>query len=84
VILPVWWDTYEYAARAEWLGIGVRGNKGVAPGVEGVQFGNALKQAVQDDCIRSKARQLGEVCRKQEGRVRAAEEIAKWAMKDKV
>ena len=84
VILPVWWDTYEYAARVEWLGIGLIGNRGVAPGVQGAQFGDALTRAVQDAGMRTKARELGQACSRCEGRVVAAEEIGRWAAKAKV
>ncbi|OJI99004.1 hypothetical protein ASPVEDRAFT_97195, partial [Aspergillus versicolor CBS 583.65] len=42
VVCPVWLDTYDFAARVEFLGVGVRGNAVAAPGVEGGELGRAI------------------------------------------
>jgi len=83
LVLPVWFDTYEYAERAKYLGIGVIGNIGIAPGVEGIQFGNKLLHVLEDETIQAKAKLVGIACSKREGREVAAQEIAKWATEAK-
>ncbi|KAI9374039.1 hypothetical protein BJX61DRAFT_532705 [Aspergillus egyptiacus] len=44
VILPTWFDTFDYAARIEYLGVGVWGNKETAPEFKGPDVGEALMQ----------------------------------------
>lgn len=80
LVLPVWWDTYEYAERARWLGIGLIGNVGVAPGVEGSQFGSKLLQILDDVEMPRRAAEVLVACRRRgEGRDIAANEVAEWA-----
>lgn len=52
VLLPQWFDCYDFASRAEWLGIGVYGNRAVAPHVEAEEFGRALIRATNTESIR--------------------------------
>ena len=42
VICPRWLDTYEFARRAEWLGVGVMGNERAAPGFEDRELAEAM------------------------------------------
>ncbi|PLB47923.1 UDP-glucoronosyl and UDP-glucosyl transferase family protein [Aspergillus steynii IBT 23096] len=42
IVLPTWFDTYDFAHRAEFRGIGVWGNRNTAPAVKGVDLGKAL------------------------------------------
>lgn len=49
VALPIWFDTYDFATRVEWLGIGVWGNKSAAPQIDGAELGRALVRAVASD-----------------------------------
>ncbi|KAI0187301.1 hypothetical protein EV127DRAFT_344776 [Xylaria flabelliformis] len=90
VVLAMWYDTFDYATRVEYLGIGVYGNREigysctvdnenyVAPNlVDGEEFGAALLKTVgkkrgDNDLMRKKAAQIGEVCRKSGGRVESA------------
>ncbi|KAI0401914.1 hypothetical protein F4802DRAFT_618296 [Xylaria palmicola] len=92
VILAMWYDTFDYATRIEYLGIGVYGNRAAGRNcivnkenyqaplmVDGQEFGNALLKVVgpvQGDLsagvMREKAAQLGEVCRRRDGRAEAA------------
>jgi UDP:flavonoid glycosyltransferase YjiC (YdhE family) len=81
IILPAWHDTYEFAARVEYLGIGIYGSKKSksAPEADGAELGEALI-AVTDDHERSrsmneKAKKLAEVCNKYGGRAKAADKI---------
>jgi hypothetical protein len=72
VVLPQWYDTYDYASKAEYLGLGIYGNKSCAPMVDANEFGNALLRVVGDAGMREKARELGEVCQDSGGRTLAA------------
>ncbi|KAI4847252.1 UDP-glucoronosyl and UDP-glucosyl transferase family protein [Aureobasidium sp. EXF-8845] len=61
VVLPVWIDTYDFAIRVEYLGIGVWGNRVAAPHAEGLELGQALVKVVDGDnsaAILEKARQI--------------------------
>ncbi|ROV97406.1 hypothetical protein VMCG_06947 [Cytospora schulzeri] len=72
VILASWWDTYEYAARVEYLGVGVFANKKAAPRAQTVEFREALLKVIGNPEMSAKANELATVCRRNgEGRVRA-------------
>ena len=59
----MWYDLYDYAARAEYLGIGIYANKLVAPSVDATEFGAALVAVLKPGSTYSqKARALGKVC----------------------
>jgi hypothetical protein len=85
-VLPCWWDTYEFAARVEYLGIGIYGsrNSKSAPKANGIEFGEALI-ALNDEenensrLIRERAKKLAEVCNAYGGRVKAANKILEFA-----
>lgn len=76
VVLPVWFDTYDFATRAEWLGIGAWGNRSVAPNLDGGELGEALVRVVASDESVKMFLQAQEIARKLgEGRVVACEKI---------
>ncbi|KIK66143.1 glycosyltransferase family 1 protein [Collybiopsis luxurians FD-317 M1] len=82
IILPVWYDTYDYATRAEWLGIGLWGSHRSAPKAESSEFGHALLRVAgsssEADGFRDKAKRLAESCQtRYTGRVLAADEVLK-------
>lgn len=83
IILAVWGDTYEFATRVEWLGIGVQGNQKSAPDWTSGELEIAFKSVLghNDDAvrIREKAYILGELSRKDPGRIAAAREVARLA-----
>ncbi|KAL5340196.1 diacylglycerol acyltransferase-domain-containing protein [Aspergillus crustosus] len=79
VVLPAWQDCYENSARAEWLGIGVYGNKSRAPDISGKELSKALVKVVGNQSYLKKAEELQKLCTKKEGRVAAAERIADLA-----
>ena len=79
VILPVWYDTYVFAAKAEYHGIGVYGNKKSAPGANREEFTEALTKVMSDAAMREKAKATGEICRKSGGRETAYEKITEVA-----
>ncbi|KAF8555816.1 UDP-Glycosyltransferase/glycogen phosphorylase [Imleria badia] len=67
IVLPVWYDTYDYAQRAEFLNIGIFGSKTSAPGVHAEEFGKALMRVTGDSeeavKLRMSAKHLKELCR---------------------
>ena len=79
----MWVDLYDYAVRAEFLGIGVWGNREAAPCWKAEELGTAFLRVLGDGdeavTIRKKAHELGRASQKEPGRVRAAREIAKLA-----
>ncbi|KAL4880324.1 diacylglycerol acyltransferase-domain-containing protein [Aspergillus karnatakaensis] len=79
VVLPAWQDCYENSARAEWLGIGVYGNKTRAPDISGKELSRALIKVVGNQSYLKKAAEFQKLCQKKEGRVAAAERIADLA-----
>ncbi|KAL4935827.1 hypothetical protein BDV06DRAFT_233922 [Aspergillus oleicola] len=79
VVLPAWQDCYENAARAEWLGIGVYGNKSRAPDISGKELSRALIKVMGNKSYLEKAAKMQKLCLKKEGRLEAAERIADLA-----
>lgn len=74
VILPAWQDCYENAARAEWIGIGMYGNKTCAPGINGKELSRALVNVMSNNSYHEKAAMLKERCRTP-GRVVGCEKL---------
>ncbi|KAF4983696.1 hypothetical protein FZEAL_912 [Fusarium zealandicum] len=84
VILPMCFDHYNYAATAEYLGIGVWPTKDTAPEWDPETLGQALVDALSGtsgEAMRDKAARLGETARQYEGRYMAAREVAAMAAK---
>ncbi|KAF5374555.1 hypothetical protein D9757_010159 [Collybiopsis confluens] len=76
VVLPKWYDTYDYASRAEYLGIGLFGNQTSAPGASAEEFGNALVRVVKEKSFVENAKILAQKCGSGEsGRAKAAEKL---------
>ncbi|UNI13378.1 hypothetical protein JDV02_000127 [Purpureocillium takamizusanense] len=77
VILPVWGDTYDFAKRAEWLGIGKFGNPRHAPDVDARELGRNLEKVLfgpRAQGIKEKAQRLADLCRDGGGGRRIAAE----------
>lgn len=68
-----------YAARIEWLGIVIHGNKNVTSGIEAIELGRALIRIVGDGDeavrFRAVAKELGEDTQRYSGRVIAYDKI---------
>ncbi|EOO03753.1 putative diacylglycerol acyltransferase family protein [Phaeoacremonium minimum UCRPA7] len=80
VVLAAWWDTYEYAARVEYLSIGVFANKQAAPRAKTTELESALKRVVGDGEMRLRAEELARTCQQHgEGRVVAHDRIVHLA-----
>ena len=72
IILAQWFDLYDMAVRVEYLGIGIYGNKKVAPGIEAVEFGAAVARLLRPgkelEGFRTRAKTVAEACRKAGGK----------------
>lgn len=78
VILPCWLDTWDFANRVEWLGIGVYGSHNAAPSVEAEELSRALMKVLANiDAVlmRAKAKELAAVSAVPGGRRKACEKI---------
>ena len=71
--------------RAEYVGVGIWGNRNSAPGLEAAEltaaFMTLLGNGTRADELRRKAREIGEICRRRPGRDWAADEVAALAGK---
>ncbi|TFK33934.1 hypothetical protein BDQ12DRAFT_738513 [Crucibulum laeve] len=88
IILPRWYDLYDYAQRVEYLGIGIYASKNAAPGVEAAAFATALIDIITpDNKYLPKAKALANICEEKcGGREMAARrllELADLALKDR-
>jgi UDP:flavonoid glycosyltransferase YjiC (YdhE family) len=64
VVCPVWLDTYDFATRVEYLGIGLWANRGCAPNVDRTSLRRALDEVIGGvgaDEMRRKARSLAKI-----------------------
>lgn len=89
IVLPAWFDCYDFAARAEYLGIGLWANRNSAPRVSGAELGDALLTILGsggegNDGFARKAEELSEKVRRYGGRAKAAELLLEWATKKAV
>ena len=79
IILAQWYDLYDMAVRAEYLGIGIYGNKNVAPEIEAVEFGAAVARLVrpgrESEGFRTRAKDVAEACRKAGGKRAAVDKL---------
>ena len=77
--LAQWYDLYDMAVRAEYLGIGIYGNKNVAPDIEAVEFGTAVARLVrpgkESEGFRTRAKAVAEACRKAGGKRTAVDKL---------
>ena len=79
IVLPVWADTYDYAHRVEWLGIGRYGNVEAAPTCKATELGPILVDVIlgpNAESMKKKAQALAKACAANgEGREVAAKEV---------
>lgn len=79
MILAQWFDLYDVAIRAEYRGIGIFGNKKVAPDFEIIEFGAGIARLINPgkelEGFRARARQVGELCRKAGGKRAAVDKM---------
>lgn len=81
IVLPMWADCYEFANRAEWLGIGIWGSRSSPLNWSKEDLSSAflsvLANTDEAESMRVKARQLGKRFQVKPGRMCAAEELTK-------
>lgn len=58
IILPLWWDTYDYAVQAEWLGVGIWANRKHAPFIHEEELADAILSIIADTDIRLRASEV--------------------------
>lgn len=82
VICPLWLDCLDYAARVEWLGIGIDANRKVGYPIEATELGMAMAEVVghpdhfaSSDRMRARARDLAMLSRKYGGSRTAADKV---------
>ena len=65
IILAQWFDLYDMAARAEYIGIGIYGNRSVARGIDATEFGAAVSVLLapgEAERFARKAKEVGQTC----------------------
>ena len=79
IILAQWYDLYDMAVRAEYVGIGIYGNRSVAPEIDGTEFGAAISRLLSPSGeakkFALKAKEIGEICRGAPGKKGAVSKI---------
>lgn len=79
IILAQWWDLYDMAIRAEYVGIGIYGNRSVAPGIDATELGSAISRLLspgeESDKLSRRAKEIGEICRRAPGKKGAVAKI---------
>ena len=79
IILAQWFDLYDMAVRAEYVGIGIYGNRNVAPDIDAAEFGAAISRLLspgaEAESFSRKAKEIGEACRMAPGKRGAVAKI---------
>ena len=79
VVLPVWYDTYDYAQRAEYLGIGIYPNRHTAPHIKANDLSEAIWAVLEDSKsgpkVLERVREVKALCAQVEGREVATRKI---------
>lgn len=88
VLLPAWYECYDYATRAEYLGIGIYANKKVAPNVGKEEFANAILRVIgankgEESRFSVKAMELGIVCKRCGGKKKISQMISEHVLEGK-
>jgi UDP:flavonoid glycosyltransferase YjiC (YdhE family) len=76
----MWCDTYDYAVRAEWLGVGVWGSRHAAPLWTADEIGQSVLRVISADegpVYHEKAKALAPPSKEQSGSAIAAREIVR-------
>ena len=79
IILAQWLDLYDMAVRAEYVGIGIYGNRSVAPEIDATELGAAISRLLSPSeeakKFSQKAKEIGELCRAAPGKKGAVARI---------
>jgi UDP:flavonoid glycosyltransferase YjiC (YdhE family) len=88
IILAQWFDLYDMAARVEYVGIGIYGNRSVAPDIDAMEFGAAISRLLspseEAEKFTQKAKEIGELCRVAPGKKGAVAKILEFVEDEKV
>ncbi|KAF3136148.1 hypothetical protein TWF703_005793 [Orbilia oligospora] len=83
VILPKWFDNYDMAARAEWLGVGVWASRKTAPDENAEELAAGILTVLEDSPratgIKEKCAKYGTIAQASGGRKQAADKIGEYA-----
>jgi len=85
IILPQWFDTFDFAQRVEYLGVGIYGSRSTVPKITSDELGQALITITDEKDERGreiarKAEELGKQIRRcYRGREAAADKIIELA-----
>ena len=79
VILPLWYDLYNYALLAEYLGVGIWPGKDNAPTWDANTLSKGIQTALDEPNLRQNARRIAYASRKYTGRAAAAAVISNMA-----
>lgn len=82
IILAQWFDLYDTAGRAEYVGIGIYGNRSVAPEIDATEFGAAIFRLLSPSEVEKfsrRAKEIGEVCGMAPGKKGAVAKILELA-----
>jgi hypothetical protein len=75
------------AVRAEYIGIGIYGNRSVAPDIDAAEFGAAISRLLSPSeeagKFAQKAKEIGEVCRGAAGKKGAVAKILEFVEDEK-
>lgn len=79
IILAQWIDLYDMAGRAEYRGIGIFGNRNVAPDIEAIEFSAAVERLVkpgeESEGFRTRAWRIEGLCRGAGGKRAAVDKL---------
>ena len=80
MILAQWYDLYDNANRAEYWGIGIYGNKAVAPDIDAGEFAAAVVgPGPEAEGYRTRALEISGLCRAAGGRRAAVDRVLELA-----
>lgn len=80
IVLPLWFDTFDFAERVEYLGVGINGSKHSAPRIDPSFLGNALVEITDEKNekgrgLMKQAKDLAKLMDQYKGRKTAADKI---------
>ncbi|KAI0545627.1 family 1 glycosyltransferase [Xylaria curta] len=79
VVLPLWYDLYNYARLVEFLGVGIWPGKDIAPAWDAVTLSRGILSGLDDSELSCNAKRIADASRRYGGRVAAAAVISGMA-----
>jgi UDP:flavonoid glycosyltransferase YjiC (YdhE family) len=80
IVLPLWFDTFDFAERVDFLGIGIYGSRFTAPRIDAEILGKSLVTITDEKnekgrAMVSRAKELARTMGRYKGRKAAAEKL---------